>query len=75
MKTEYLQHISIDPAIRFGKPCIKGTRIAISDILQWMASGMSKEEILADFPSLKEEHLQAALFFAAHREEVIKVVA
>lgn len=62
MKTEYLQYISIDPAIRFGKPCIKGTRIAISDILQWMASGMSKEEILADFPSLKEEHLQSALF-------------
>ena len=62
MKTEYLQYISIDPAIRFGKPCIKGTRIAISDILQWMASGMSKEEILADVPSLKEEHLQAALF-------------
>ena len=75
MKTEYLQYISIDPSIRFGKPCIKGTRIAISDILQWMASGMSKEEILADFPSLKEEHIRAALFFAAHREEVIKVVA
>lgn len=75
MKTEHLQYISIDPSIRFGKPCIKGTRIAISDILQWMASGMSKEEILTDFPSLKEEHIRAALFFAAHREEVIKVVA
>ena len=75
MKTEYLQYISIDPSIRFGKPCITGTRIAISDILQWMASGMSKEEILTDFPSLKEEHIRAALFFAAHREEVIKVVA
>ena len=75
MKTEYLQYISIDPSIRFGKPCITGTRIAISNILQWMASGMSKEEILTDFPSLKEEHIRAALFFAAHREEVIKVVA
>jgi uncharacterized protein (DUF433 family) len=52
-------YISIDPAIRFGKPCIKGTRIAISDILQWMASGMTHEEILKDYPSLKEEHIKA----------------
>ncbi len=75
MMKEYLKYISIDPEIRFGKPCIKGTRISISDILQWMASGMSNEEILTDFPPLTEDHLHAALFYAAHREEVIKVVA
>jgi uncharacterized protein (DUF433 family) len=68
-------HIVIDPNIRFGKPCIKGTRIAVVDILQWLASGMSKEEILADFPMLKEEHILAALAFAANREAFIKIVA
>jgi uncharacterized protein (DUF433 family) len=60
---DFLQYISISPDIRFGKPCIKGTRIAVLDILQWLASGMSNQEILADFPSLKEEHIRAALAF------------
>ena len=49
--------ISIEPGIRFGKPCIKGTRIAISDILQWLASGMTHAEILEDYPLLNEEHI------------------
>ncbi|OYX13761.1 MAG: hypothetical protein B7Z16_15305, partial [Algoriphagus sp. 32-45-6] len=48
----YLDYISIDPNIRFGRPCIKGTRISVSDLLGWMASGMNMEEILADFPEL-----------------------
>jgi uncharacterized protein (DUF433 family) len=61
----FLQYISINPEIRFGKPCIKGTRIAVLDILQWLASGMSTQEVLEDFPSLKEEHIRAALAFAA----------
>ena len=68
-------YISINPEIRFGKPCIKGTRIAISDILQWLASGMSYEEILSDYPSLQEVHIRAALGFAANRESVIKTVS
>ena len=67
-------YITINPDIRFGKPCIAGTRIAIIDILQWLASGMSHGEILADFPSLKPEHIQAALSFAAYREQVIRTV-
>jgi len=62
---EYLQYISIDSEIRFGKPCIKGTRIAVSDMLGWLASGMTHEEILEDYPSLKEEYIKAALSFAA----------
>jgi uncharacterized protein (DUF433 family) len=72
---ELLSHISIDPDIRFGKPCIKGTRISIGDILQWLASGMSMEEIMEDFPLLKAEHIRAALAFAANREAITKIVA
>ncbi len=68
-------YISINPEIRFGKPCIKGTRIAIADILQWLASGMSQEEILNDYPSLKKEYILAALAFAANREAIIKLIA
>jgi uncharacterized protein (DUF433 family) len=72
---EFVQYISIDPEIRFGKPCIIGTRIAVSDILQWLASDMTFKEISEDFPSIKEEHIKAALMFAAHRETVVKLVA
>ena len=71
---EYLQYISIDPGIRFGKPCIKGTRIALVDILQWLASGMTEEEIFEDFPEIKKEHILAALAYAANRENMIKMV-
>jgi len=49
-----MQHISLNAEIRFGKPCIKGARIAVSDILIWLASGMSYEEILLDFPPLRQ---------------------
>jgi len=66
--------ISIHPDVRFGKPCIKDTRIAVNDILGWLASGMSHEEIIKDFPLLKEEHIFAALAFAANRESIIKLV-
>jgi uncharacterized protein (DUF433 family) len=72
---EFSSYISIDPEIRFGKPCIKGTRITIADILQWLASGMSHAEILKDYPLLKEEHILAALAFAANRESIIKIIA
>lgn len=72
---EISSYISIDPEIRFGKPCIKGTRITVADILQWLASGMSHEEILNDYPSLVKEHIFAALAFAANREAIIKLIA
>ncbi|WP_028298498.1 DUF433 domain-containing protein [Olivibacter sitiensis] len=72
---QFSSYISIDPNIRFGKPCIKGTRIAVVDILQWLASGMSNAEILEDYPLLKQEHIFAALAFAANRESFIKIVA
>lgn len=73
MKVE--EYITIDPDIRFGKPCIKGTRIAVMDILQWLSSDMTEKEILEDYPALKVEHIKAALFFAANREKITKMVA
>ena len=72
---EYYSLISIDTEVRFGKPCISGTRIAVVDILQWLASGMSHKEILEDYPPLKEEHIFAALAFAANRESFLKFIA
>ncbi|MBC7423839.1 MAG: DUF433 domain-containing protein [Ferruginibacter sp.] len=72
---EFSSYISIDPEIRFGKPCIKGTRIAIADILQWLSSGMTYAEIIEDYPSLKTEEILAALAFAANRESIIKIIA
>ncbi|RMF28960.1 MAG: DUF433 domain-containing protein [Bacteroidetes bacterium] len=72
---DYLQYITINPAVRFGKPCIAGTRITVSDILEWLASGMSIEEILEDYPVLKKEHILAALAFAARREQLTRIIA
>lgn len=72
--TNIREHISINPEVRFGKPCIKGTRIAVRDILGWLASDMSSEEILEDFPSLTREDILAALAFAAHREDSTKIL-
>lgn len=67
------ESIVIVPDIRGGKPCIRGTRITIDDILEYMAGGMSEAEILTDFPSLTSEHLRAALMFAAQRERRLSV--
>ena len=60
--------ISVDPAVRSGKPCVKGTRITVYDVLEYMAGGMSEDEILRDFPDLTREDLRACLAFAAARE-------
>jgi len=60
--------ISIDSAVRGGKPCIKGTRITVYDILEYLAGGMAVDEILHDFPSLNREDIRAVLEFAAARE-------
>ncbi len=68
------KYITINPDIRFGKPCIKNTRITVSDILGWLASGMSIEEIEKDFPEINREHILSALSFSARREQTIKTV-
>jgi uncharacterized protein (DUF433 family) len=65
---ELLDRITLNPEIRSGKPVIRGTRITVADILEYLAGGMSHEEILADFPSLDEADIRAALAFAAERE-------
>jgi len=72
---DIIQYITIDQEIRFGKPCIKGTRITVGDILQWLSEGIPVSEILDDYPLLEEIHIKAALAFAARREEIIRVVA
>ncbi|HVS27099.1 MAG TPA: DUF433 domain-containing protein [Burkholderiales bacterium] len=64
----YRERIVIDPAVRSGKPCFKGTRITVYDILEYLAGGMSQDDILRDFPSLSQEDIRAALEFAADRE-------
>ena len=61
-------YIEIRPGVRSGKPCFKGTRITVYDVLEYLAGGMTESQILADFPDLTPEHLRAALAFAAARE-------
>jgi uncharacterized protein (DUF433 family) len=68
-------YITIDTDVRFGKPCIIGTRITVSDILKWLSSGMTFNEILEDYPKLTENHIKAALNFAANKEDITKYIA
>ena len=63
-----LDRISIEPTVRFGKPCVRGTRIAVGDVLGYLAGGMSEEGLLADFPQLIREDIRACLAYAAERE-------
>ena len=62
------ERISVNPAVRSGKPCIRGTRITVYDILEYLAGGMSEDQILADFPDLTRDDIRACLAFAAARE-------
>jgi uncharacterized protein (DUF433 family) len=65
---DYRQNITIEADKMGGKPCIRGLRITVYDILDYLASGMTQDEILADFPDLTSEDLRACLAFAADRE-------
>jgi uncharacterized protein (DUF433 family) len=58
---DYQNFISINPNIRFGKPCITGTRISVADVLGWLANGMTYEEIMDDFPQLNKEQILACV--------------
>jgi uncharacterized protein (DUF433 family) len=62
------ERISVNPTVRSGKPCIKGTRITVYDVLEYLAGGMTEDQILGDFPDLNREDIRAALAFAAARE-------
>jgi uncharacterized protein (DUF433 family) len=65
---DYSKIITIDPGKRGGKPCIRGLRITVYDVLDYLAGGMSEDEILRDFPELSREDIRACLAFAADRE-------
>ena len=71
----YAAFISINPNVRFGKPCIKNTRITVYDVLGWLASGMEIKEILEDFPELNHEEILACLAFAADKEHKYKIAS
>ena len=70
MNIDYANRITINSEKRGGKPCIRGMRITVADILEYLASGMSIEEIIVDFPYLTKEDIYAALAYAAHRERI-----
>jgi len=62
-QVDYKRYIEVDPNVRFGKPVLKDTRITVYDVLQWLASGMTHQEIIEDFPQLSEEHILACLAY------------
>ena len=66
--------ISIDSEKRFGKPCVRGTRITVYDVLEWLSLGMTYDEILKDFPELTQQDILACLAFAAKRERALQYV-
>jgi uncharacterized protein (DUF433 family) len=65
---DYRDRIAIDPEIRFGKPCVRGTRITVGDVRSYLASGMTEQQVQADFPQLTSEDIRACLAFATERE-------
>ena len=71
---DYLKRIDIDPKVRSGKPCIKGTRIAVSDVFDYLGGGMTITEVLDDFPDLTAEDIQACFSFAADRDRRLNLV-
>jgi uncharacterized protein (DUF433 family) len=71
---DYKNIITIEPGKRGGKPCIRGMRITVYDILEYLASGMTEQEILSDFPYLTKEDILASLSFAAARERLMVAI-
>ncbi len=69
---DYAHLITIEPGKRSGQPCIRGMRITVQDVLEYLAGGMTAEEVLADFPELTAEDLRACLAFAADRERRLR---
>lgn len=73
LQMDYRDIITIEPGKRSGKPTIRGMRITVQDVLEYLAGGMSEDEILADFPELTHEDIRACLAFAANRERQLAV--
>jgi uncharacterized protein (DUF433 family) len=72
---DYRDRITIEPGKRSGQPCVRGMRITVADVLEYLAGGMSREELLRDFPELELEDINACLAFAAHRERHLEAIA
>ena len=75
MTPDYRDRITIEPGKRGGKPCIRGLRITVYDVLGYLGAGMSLEEVLEDFPSLEREDVLAALQYAADRERTTAIAS
>ncbi len=73
--TDYGQIITIEPGKRGGRPCVRGLRITVADVLGWLAAGMSHDEIKADFPDITEDDIRACLSYAADRERRVLTAA
>lgn len=71
---DYQHLITVEPDKRSGQPCVRGTRMTVRDVLEYLAGGMTPEELLADFPDLTAEDIRACLAFAADRERRLWVV-
>jgi uncharacterized protein (DUF433 family) len=75
MHASLLQRITIEPGKCGGRPCIRGMRIRVNDILEMLGEGVSTEEVLADFPDLEREDILACLQFAARRTDIVRLAA
>jgi uncharacterized protein (DUF433 family) len=75
MNASLLDRITIEPGKCGGKPCIRGMRIRVSDILEMLGDGVSMDEILADFPDLEHDDILASLQFAARRSDIVRLAA
>lgn len=71
----YIEYITIDANVRFGKPCVKGTRITVYDVLTWLSEGKTHDEIISDFPELNEFSIRSCIAFAADREQRYKIAS
>lgn len=71
----YQNIITIEPGKRGGRPCIRGMRVAVADVLGWLAAGMSHQEIIGDYPELTEDDIRASLAYAADRERRVVTAA
>jgi len=72
---DYQNIITLEPGKRSGQPCIRGMRMTVTDVLDYLASGMSQDEILSDFPDLTAEDIRACFAFAADRERKLAVMS
>lgn len=71
----YAEYIEIRSDKRFGSPCIKGTRISVYDVLNWLANGMTSQQIIEDFEELNEKMISACIAFAADKEHKLKIAS